>query len=127
MHQPHPITINRTGFQVRAVLVLGVIIVLLLLIISLSVISLGCLRQLFGFLFSFHSYRITHVSFRKLGISGSATIYLRICFCPWTFSLNIEHDTFGFLYVTFRFSTRILYGGFQALQLVVLVVIGAVD
>ena len=46
-------------------------------------------------------------------------------FCSWTFFQNIEVNmvrTIGPLYVTSRYSTRIFYGGLQALQL-----IGVVD
>ena len=49
-------------------------------------------------------------------------ITLDIHFEYWT-----EHVTFGLLYVMQRFSTRIFTGEFQALQLIVLVMFGAVD
>ena len=43
------------------------------------------------------------------------------------FEYSIEHATFGLLNIMFKFSARIFYRDFQALQLIILVVFGAVD
>ena len=62
------------------------------------------------FSWPFYSFWTT---FQAFSSPGSATTHLNV--------------TFGFFYVIFWVSTRIFYRGFQALQLIVLVVIGAVD
>ena len=43
------------------------------------------------------------------------------------FEYCMEHVTFGLIYVMFRFFARIFYKGVQALQVIVLGVLDAVD
>ena len=76
------------------------------------------------------NYFLNYTSgFRYLSSSGSANTQLPGCFRPWTFSLNIvlnmlPLDSFmSCLHSLLGYST----GEFQALQLIVLVVFGAMD
>ena len=77
---------------------------------------------------------INHLLIYTLGFfyisnSGSANAQLPGCFCPWTFSLNIGLNMFPLdsfmscLHSLLGYST----GEFQALQLIVLATICAVD
>ena len=69
------------------------------------------------------------LGFLYISKSGSANAQLLGCFCPWTFSLNIELsksplDSFmSCLHSLLGYST----GESQALQLIVLAAFGAVD
>ena len=76
------------------------------------------------------SYFLNHtLGFLYLSSSGSANAQLTGCFRPWTFSLNIGLNTIPLhsykscLHSLLEYST----GEFQALQLIVLAVFGAVD
>ena len=72
---------------------------------------------------------IYNLGFLYISNSGSANAQLPVCFCPWTFSLNIGLNMFpldsfmSYLHSQLGYST----GEFQALQLIVLVAFGAVD
>ena len=72
---------------------------------------------------------IYSLGFLFISNSVSANTQLPGCFCPWTFSLNIglnmsPLDTFmSCLHSLLEYST----GEFQALQLIVLAALGAVD
>ena len=69
------------------------------------------------------------IGFLYISSSGSANAQLPGCFCPWTFSLNIGLNMFpldsfmSWLHSLLEYST----GEFQALQLIVLAVFGAMD
>ena len=80
-----------------------------------------------GILWPFYSFWTTHLGFP---CSGSATTHIPWCFCPWTFSLNIDglnmlpSDSFLLcLDSLLRYSK----GEFQVLQLIVLVAFGTGD
>ena len=61
--------------------------------------------------------------------SGSANAQLPDSFCPWTFSLNFGFNMFPLgSFMSCLHSLQAYYTGeFQALQLIVLAVFGAVD
>ena len=123
---------NRTVFSVYAVLVLNVI-------------RYSCQYLLYRIIYhrDFHHdscdchwdfMTMIYILIYTLGIlyisnSGSANAQLPGCFCPWTFSLNIglnmlPLDSFmSCLHSLLGYST----GEFQALQLIVLAAVGAVE
>ena len=82
-----------------------------------------------GIFMAINNILIYTLGFLYTSKSGSANAQLPGCFCPWTFSLNIGLSRFlldssmSCLHSLLRYST----GGFQALQLIVLVVFDAVD
>ena len=70
------------------------------------------------------------LSFLYIINSGFANTQLPGCFCPWTFSLNIELNMFPLDYSIMSCVRSLLgysTGEFQASQLIVLAVFGAVD
>ena len=69
------------------------------------------------------------LSFLKISSSGSANAHLHGCFRPWTFPLNIGLNMLPSDSFMSRLDSLLGYatGVFQTLQLIVLVVFGAVD
>ena len=61
--------------------------------------------------------------------SGSATTHFPGCFCPWTFSLNTGPNTLPLDFFVSCLDSLLGYstGEFQALQLIVLAMFGAVN
>ena len=69
------------------------------------------------------------LGFLYISNSGSANAQLPGCFCPWTFSLNIGLNMFPLdsFMSCLHSLLGLSKGEFQALQLIVLAVFGAVD
>ena len=82
-----------------------------------------------GIFMAINNLLIYNLDFLYISRSGSANAQLPGCFRPWTFYLNIGLNMFRFdpfmlcLHSLLRYSK----GEFQNLQLIVLVVFGAVD
>ena len=130
--QQYLITVYRTGFGVCAVLVLSVIRCSCYYFLDRIIFHHDFHHASCDYHLDFygHSLLLNYIlGFLYLSSYGSANAQLPGWFCPWTFPLNIglnmlPLDSFmSCLHSLLGYST----GEFQALQLIVLAVFGAVD
>ena len=129
--QLHPITVYRTGFWVCVVLVLSVIRCSFYNFLDRIIFHHDFHHDSYDYHWEIYMaiHYFLNYTLGFLSSSGSANTELLRCFRPWTFSLNIgwnmlPSDSFmSCLHSLLGYST----GEFQALQLIVLAVFGAVD
>ena len=119
MHWPAaPITVNRTVFG--CTLLWGWVLCVRFTNSIIEYYFIMMVTTITGILYPSYSFWILYIGFPNLSSSDFATTPPTWMFLPMDSSFNIRLNTFGLLYVMFRFSTRVFYREFQVLWLIVL-------